>query len=186
MTMREAFAELYNSLLTLNQAFDHLVWAINEDRPQGDDTSPVGRLDDTVQELQGWVVETTQRMAPVRDARPQSMAINRSLVDCQRRCGRIIDQFNNHLVGNETVAWLAILARDEDKQWRSWAWGVRDALEACRIPVYALNQALLRCWSELVETNEAPHLRVMAWVSPEDTCLEQDLPSRNISDPSVE
>lgn len=186
MTMLEAFTELIEGLRTVNQALDHLVWAINEDNPADEEASPASRLDDSVQELQGWVVEASCALADLRSAPQDSPPLYRTLVDCQRRCGQIVEQFNSRLSAPETTAWLTTLTRAEEQPWRSWAWGVRDALEACRGPIYGLNGALLRCWSELAEHSEAPNLTVTALISSANPSPVSRHQNRIIAQPSVE
>ncbi len=166
MTVQQSFRALAGALDELDRAFDHLGWAVGQGRPPASDDSspsPAGALDDLVQELRGWTVEARAGLdaslgRPVAGAPPAY----RVLIACQRLAVLVAERFNNHLAAPDALTMLGELSRDNDDGWRSWAFGVRDAIDRCRGPLHVLNGALLQCWQELAERGEWPNLTVAA------------------------
>jgi hypothetical protein len=172
MTVQQSFLALAGALDELDRALDHLAWAVGQGQPprttgDGDRLSPVGQLDDLVQELCGWGVEARQTLDTLH-GRPLADVTQayRALVACQRFAILLVERFNNRLVDPDVLTTLDYLSRDADAGWQSWAVGVRDAIERCRSPLHELNGALLQCWQELTEHSELPNLTVSARHSP--------------------
>ena len=64
MTMQQALATLSERLTDLDEALDHLSWAVVQDQPPADGApSPAGHLDDMAQAMRGWVAEAKQVIA---------------------------------------------------------------------------------------------------------------------------
>jgi hypothetical protein len=159
MTMQQALTALSEKLTELEQALDHLSWAIVQDQPPTDGgPSPAGGLDDLVQAMRGRVVEAENAVAGVQHPATGSHGlpmIRRSLVVCQRHCAQVTEMFHEQVLSPEKVSVLQHLTRGSDPDWRSWAAGVRDALEQCRQPLHGANQALLQCWQEVSELTDS-------------------------------
>jgi hypothetical protein len=160
MTMQQALSALSEQLTDLDQALDHLSWAIVQDQPPtGGGSSPVGSLDDLVQAMRGWVKEAQGAIAleslPVAGM-PYLPQVRRSLVACQRYCLQVADLFHEQLLSPENESALRGLARGQEPDWQRWAHGVRDALEQCRRPLHGVNQGLVQCWQEVSELTD-PH-----------------------------
>jgi hypothetical protein len=188
MTMQQSFLVLASALDELDRAFDHLTWAVAQGQPVAkgnSESSPAGALDDVVQELRGWVAEA-QKCLEVSRGRPAADAspAYRALVDCQRYAVLLAERFNHRLAAPDALSVLGLLSRGDDADWQSWAIGVRDAIERCRVPLHELNTALLQCWQELAELSQMPNLTVSARRSPGERLLVQS-PELIRSDPGA-
>lgn len=164
MTMQQALATLSERLTDLDEALDHLSWAVVQDQPPADGApSPAGHLDDMTQAMRGWVAEAKQVIAGRQGSAailPPLPAVRRALVICQRLCLQTAGVFHEQLMAADNESALRQLARGQDPDWRRWAHGVRDALEQCRAPLHAVNEALLQCWQELSELVDPPSVTI--------------------------
>jgi len=57
---------------------------------------------------------------------------------------------------------LTSLGRDRGGEWLIWTRNVKTALEACREPLYEVNQAIFACWLELTDRLAAATISVQA------------------------
>jgi hypothetical protein len=188
MTMQQSFLALASALDELDRAFDHLIWAVAQGQPIAkghNEGSPAGALDDAVQELRGWVAEAQQCLdAPLGRPAADASPAYRALVDCQRYAVLLAERFNHRLAAPDALTTLGLLSRGDDAGWQSWAFGVRDAIERCRVPLHELNAALLQCWQELAALSQLPNLTVSARRSPGEW-PERPSPELMQSDPGA-
>lgn len=165
MTIQQAMTTMAEKLTNLEQALDHLSWAIVQGQPplDADDGSPAGHFDDLVLEMRGWVVEAKDSIRDDRwciEGQISLPHLRRTLVTCQEYCLKITDLFHERLASPQCASNLRQLVRDRGPEWQQWALGVRDALEHCRVPIFEMNQALIQCCQEASEQADSLSITV--------------------------
>ena len=176
MALDAAFRELCAQLHTLREALTSLRTTAVEDKPLRGDVVLVDAFGDAADNLLGWLEEAllAAREAEQAVARPTDLdQARRALTICQERFNRIAHRFAADLFLYERIAELVRLGRARGGEWRAWATSVREALDWCRQPLFEVNEALFRCWQELVERVGTPSLTVHATVSSRRTPAAQ-------------
>src|SRR6185295_1440907 len=77
--------------------------------------------------------------------------VRRFLKTCQEKLILIAERLTSDLLCYERIAELTSLGRDRGGEWMIWTRNVKTALEACREPLYEVNQAIFACWLELTD-----------------------------------
>jgi hypothetical protein len=166
MTMYSAFCNVREKTEDLHRAMDELLhWAVIEGKPAQQEHALVSRYDDIVSEFVGLLREAKEytengcRAAVSPINLPEARA---ALIECHRRSVEIGQRFFRDLASREALETLTTLGREQRKSWMEWVCGVKDALDHCREPIDALNDALFQCWQEISECSTALSLSVQS------------------------
>jgi hypothetical protein len=175
MALESAFHALHVRLLDLQEALTSLRLTVVEDLPeprrranavgaphdahsaeQVPEERPllVQLLADHIDAISGLVIEAIKAAGDGERAvrrHPDLERARRALARCHARHNAAAVRFASDLVRYETIAQLTRLGRERGREWRAWASCVKDALEACRQPLYDVNDALVLCWQEIAE-----------------------------------
>jgi hypothetical protein len=142
MSVAAVFQELEQQLQTLSESLLALRTTVLEDRPLPGDHVLVERFGDCVEDLLGNVSEL---QAAVRGTQPGACQIAewkrlcQALVVCQDGYNRAARIFWSELVAYEPIADLLRLGRERGGEWRLWSVSVRQGLEYCQPPLFAVN-----------------------------------------------
>lgn len=154
MAIEAVFHTLVGRFKAVTDAFQSLRLTVIEDRPTRGEVLLVERLGNLVEDLHGWLVEG---LAAAMDAR-QAVAhpldgyrARQSLGLANERFIRLEGQFFNEAVSHRMIDGLERFGRQRGGEWFGWARSVVLALQGCRDPLRALDEALLLAWQELCE-----------------------------------
>jgi hypothetical protein len=154
MAIETVFCHLSQKFAAMREALASLHLTAVEDRPQRDEVMLMDRLDDMVQELTGWCEEGSLAAKRARRAvtHPVDFATARAaLTTANHRFLSLEYGFHDELVTHRVIDELLRLGRRRPPEWMGWAKSVVEALEACRIPLRALDDAFVESWQELAE-----------------------------------
>jgi hypothetical protein len=152
MSLERTFRELCAQCLELRDALLGLRMTVVEDCPQS--VMWADACGDTIEDLLGRVQEMLAAVGQAQQAvrHPQDLDGARlALTEAQESYLPIQLRFAAELVSYDQVAELVRLGRERGRSWQNWVSGVRQALDACQAPIYAVNQALLLCWQDYAE-----------------------------------
>lgn len=152
MALETSFNTLSEQLQLLDEALAELQRTVIE-KPRKRDVVLVDLFGDAVDDLCGWLAEarfaaSEGTSAAVFDSLNQ---VRRFLKTCQEKLSLIAERLISDLLCYERIAELTSLGRDRGGEWLMWTRNVKTALEACRTPLYEVNQAIFACWLELTE-----------------------------------
>jgi hypothetical protein len=154
MTLEATFQELGRHLHTLREGLIGLRTTVVEDKPLGGDTVLVDVFGNAAEDLLGWLEETLAAASEGHQAVAQLIDLNcarRALTNCQERFNRITHEFSSDLVSYERITELMRLGHERRGEWHAWAKSVKNALDGCQELLFGVNQALFRCWQDLME-----------------------------------
>jgi hypothetical protein len=154
MAIEAVFLDLRRKIDALREALQGLALTAIEDRPRRGEVLLVERLGNLVEDLRGWAEEAREAAAQASDALEHPSDLNlgrRALSVANERFICLEYRFFGEAVAHGTVSELLSFGRRSDGEWRSWTSSAVQALDACRGPLFDLDQALLRAWLELGE-----------------------------------
>jgi hypothetical protein len=154
MALEAAFKELCTNLHKLHEGLIGLRTTVVEDKPLCGDIVLVDVFGDASDDLLGWLEEALADAREGQQATTHPVDLDRArraLTTCQERFNRISQRFSSDLVCYERIAELTRFGRKRGGEWRAWAASVKQALDRCQQPLYALSQTLFRCWQEIAE-----------------------------------
>ena len=127
-----------------------------EDRPLQDEVLLVERLANTVDDLIGWLDEAVRRSGRRRKGPSRhpldSYRAREALALANDRFIRLEYKFYSEGVSYEEINELSEgSGSGAGAEWLGWTRSVIQALDQCRAPVRALDEALLQGWRELAE-----------------------------------
>ncbi|HUN43651.1 MAG TPA: hypothetical protein VMU81_25425 [Acetobacteraceae bacterium] len=163
MAIEEAFERLVGTFSVAEETFQGLHLTVNEDRPTDGAVLMVERLGNLVQDLRGWLAEGHAAAIDAREAVNHPLNGHRArqaLGRANERFIRLEALFFNEAVSHRTIDGLERFGRTRGGEWFGWSGGVAMALQACREPLRALGEAILRAWQELSERLGAGSLLV--------------------------
>ncbi|HET6499987.1 MAG TPA: hypothetical protein VFG87_04395 [Amycolatopsis sp.] len=146
MTLRAEFAVLGRRLAELAEAWRALEVSVVEDRPPGEGLAVSDRLAEVVAdggaELHPAIA--TGKLGPTAEA---LHAAATALVRLRRS---LEADFRSHTA----VSGLVHAVHGRGGQWRGWARSIRTGADRCADCLAAAENAMLRCWREVVELAE--------------------------------
>jgi len=145
---------LCTNLHELHEGLIGLRTTVVEDKPRGGDIVLVDIFGDAADDLLGWLEEALAKASEGQQAATHPIDLDRArraLTTCQERFNRISQRFSSDLVCYERIAELTRFGRKHGREWHAWATSVKQALDWCQQPLYALSQTLFRCWQEISE-----------------------------------
>jgi hypothetical protein len=154
MAIETVFCQLSQKFAALREALGSLRLTVVEDRPQRDDVLLMERLGDMVEDLTGWCEEGSIAAERARRAvtHPVDFATARAaLTTANHRFLSLEYGFHSELTTHRVIDELLRLGRRRPPEWLGWAKSVIEALEACRMPLRALDDAFIASWQELAE-----------------------------------
>lgn len=154
MALDSLFTTLHAQFAALREALQSLRLTVIEDRPPRDEVLLVERLGNLVEDLLGWSEEgcaaTTAAcravMHPADLARARTALGTANLRFVQLEYGFVGDAVSHRLIDE-----LLRLARSRGPEWVGWSKSVVQALDACRAPLRALDEAFVHTWQELCD-----------------------------------
>lgn len=152
MALEASFKRLAEQLQLLDEAFVELHQSVIE-KPRKHDVVLVDLLSDAVDDLCGWLAEAKFAASEGISATAVDSLnqVRRFLKTIQEKSNLITERLISDLLCYERIAELTSLGRDRGGEWLEWTRNVKTALDACRAPLYEVNQAIFACWLELTE-----------------------------------
>jgi hypothetical protein len=154
MAIEAVFLDLRRKIDALREALQGLALTAIEDRPRSGEVLLVERLGNLVEDLRGWAEEAREAAAQASDALQHPADVNlgrRALCVANERFIRLEYRFFGEAVAYGMVSELLLFGRQSRGEWKIWTRGAVQALDACRGPLFELDEALLRAWQELGE-----------------------------------
>jgi hypothetical protein len=154
VAIEAAFQHLLDTLAATREAFESLRLTAVEDRPLRDEVLLVERLGNAVDDLQGWLEEAAAAAGEAQQAVRHPLDGYRAraaLALANDRFIRLEYKFFLEGVGYEEINELSRFGRRRGREWLGWTGSVIQALDQCRSPLRAVDEALLDCWQELAE-----------------------------------
>ncbi len=163
MAIEETFERLVGTFSAAEETFQGLHLTVNEDRPLAGAVLMVERLGNLVEDLRGWLAEGHAAAIDARQAVVHPLnghRARRALGLANERFIRLETLFFNEAVSHRTIDGLERFGRQRGGEWFGWSGSVTMALQACREPLGALGEAILRAWQELSERLSARSLQI--------------------------
>jgi hypothetical protein len=154
MTLEAVFRELCTNLHHLHERLIGLRMTVVEDKPCGGDIVLVDVFGDAAEDMLGWLEEALANADEGRRAAGHPVDLERArraLATCQERFNRLHQRLSSDLICYERIAELMRFGRKRGGEWQAWATSVKQALDRCQPPLYALSQTLFACWQEIAE-----------------------------------
>jgi hypothetical protein len=154
MAIEAVFFDLTHKFDAMSDALRSLALTVIEDRPARGEVLLVERLGNLVEDLRGWAGEAHEAAVQAREAlaHPADLDLaRRGLSLANERFLRLEYRFFGEAVAHGTIGELQRFGRQRGREWLSWTGGAVQALDACRLPLRELDEALFRAWQELGE-----------------------------------
>jgi hypothetical protein len=154
MAIEAVFQSLSTAFGAMRDALQSLGLTVIEDRPLHDEVLLVERLGNIVDDLRGWTEEGCASALEAQKAiahPPDLHHARRALGAANERFIRLEYRFFSEAVTYETINGLRRFGRQRGSEWLGWSTSVMQALDACRAPLRALDDAFLQTWQELCE-----------------------------------
>jgi hypothetical protein len=159
MALDSALEGLWTGVHGLRDAVVAMQLTVVEDRPHGSDVVPVQALGDAVHDLLAAVQETLEASSDGLGALRAGGgpgAVRGPLLGAQEaanEAGRLLaDQVADRL----RLGDLDALAHSRGRAWELWMTGVTEAIDRCGPALWAVQEGLLTCWSELTDRLTVP------------------------------
>jgi hypothetical protein len=176
MPLETAFRDLNVHLQQLRDALLGLR-LVTEDKPLEGDAVLVDIFGDAAADLLGWLEDGLIAANAGLQGLDQRIDVERSrreLTNCQERFNRIAHRFSSDLLSYERIAELKRLGRQRQGEWLAWAKSVKQALDACKQPLYDVSQTLFSCWQEMTARPGLISLSVQATNVGQQITVPQD------------
>jgi hypothetical protein len=143
MILRTEFAVLGARLRDLAEAWRALTVCVVEDRPPGDGLAVSDHLAEVVADGTGELLGALGSGV----WKPTADSLNTAACTLVRLRSRLESEFRSYPAGSR----LRRSVRERGRQWRGWARSVESGVDRCAESLEAAENAMLRCWSEVVE-----------------------------------
>ena len=158
MSLRTEFQNLRAQQERLHEVLSDLRRLLDDHPATGSKVLLLDSFGDAVEDLLGWLEESSQTCVPLVPAEPaaknnvfDAILARRTLVVCQDLFNRKMQRFLVDLVSYDKIAQLLQFGRERGGEWQGWAKGIKLELETCQQHLYLMNQVMFRCWVELAE-----------------------------------
>lgn len=170
MGMEATLYTLEVCLHNLRETMASLYTTVVEDRPLGPADAPqdtpalVDILGNSAEDLTGWAIEALGNIRESQAAlhRGDLDGLRRTMATCHQRTTHITQRLFVDLLPYERVADIVRVGRTRGGEWRAWALSVKHALDACRQPMFDLQQAEYECWQEIAERSGRQSISIQA------------------------
>jgi hypothetical protein len=159
MTLDSALEHLWTRVHGLRDAVVAMQLTVVEDRPRDSDVVPVEALGDAVGDLLAAVQETLEATSDglhAIQAGDGHGAVRGALLRAHRAANHAGRRLADDVADRARLGDLDDLTRRRGFAWRPWMAGVVDAVDRCRPPLWAVQESLLGCWSELTDRLAEP------------------------------
>ena len=153
MALESTFRALFIQMRKLCDTLNAILLTVG-DRPQKRGAALADDLENTVLDILGLAEasRTAARIAEKATAHPMDLdQARRALAKCQRNFHQAERQFSSELVSYEKLRDLAQLGNERGGEWKSWAGGMKDAIQQGREPLDEASNTIALCWQELAE-----------------------------------
>jgi hypothetical protein len=154
MSIEAVFAHLTSAYAALRDSLQYLGLTVIEDRPPRDEVLLVERLGNLVEDLRGWTEEGCHAAGEAQQAsaHPANLQqMRRALARANERLIVVEYRFFAEAASHDTSDALLRFGRQRGREWLAWSQSVVQALDSCRAPLRALDEACLQAWEELGE-----------------------------------
>ena len=158
MSLRTEFQNLRTQQERLHEVFSDLRRLLDDHPPQGDKVLLLDSFGDAVEDLLGWLEESSQTCMPLLPSKPavknddfDANLVRRALVVCQELLNQQMHRFLIDLVSYDKISQLLQFGRERGGEWQAWAKGIKLELETCQQQMFLMNQVMFRCWVEMAE-----------------------------------
>ena len=154
MAIEAVFLQLDTACDAVREALQSLGLTVIEDRPPHDEVLLVERLGNLVDDMRGWTEEGCASVGTAREAvthPPDLQRARQALSVAHERFLLLEYRFFDEAVTHRTIDALMRFGQQRGREWLGWAKSVVLALDSCRAPIRALDEALLQAWRELGE-----------------------------------
>jgi hypothetical protein len=154
MAIEAVFLHLTSAYAAIRDALHSLGLTVIEDRPPRDEVLLVERLGNLVEDLRGWTEEGCGAADEAQEAITHPADLHRArraLAQANDRLIVVEHRFFGEALSYDTTDALLRFGRQRGGEWLGWSKSVVQALEACRTPLRALDEACLQAWQELGE-----------------------------------
>jgi hypothetical protein len=154
MAIESVFLSLTCAFEAMRDALQSLGLTVIEDRPPRGEVLLVERLGNLVEDLRGWGEEGLAASAQARAAVAHPADFHRArqaLGLANERFILLEYRFTGEAVAYQPIDELLRFSRQRSREWLGWSASVVQALDACRAPLRALDEAFLKAWLELGE-----------------------------------
>jgi hypothetical protein len=163
MTIEATFKSLLAHFGALRETLQNLRITVVEDRPLGDAVVIIDRMSDAIDDLNGWLQESSEAVGRASKAAnypidgPCAIAC---ISEASSRFGQLHHQWFLGLASYPQMADLAALARSRGREWRAWSDSVRQAMDQASHAMNEIQSMLLISWQELAERLSAGSVSV--------------------------
>jgi hypothetical protein len=150
MGLETAFRELETKLMQLHEAVCALQMFI-QDRPTKGETMLVEQLEDKAIDSLSPLEEAEailKRLLQTPGTDGRSVAARNVLLKVHECVDEFAQKYRNELFSYENICSLQQLSTERGREWPSWCKVVREAIEACAVPLDAVHKAIRACWRE--------------------------------------
>ena len=150
MGLETAFRELETKLTQLHEAVCALQMFI-QDRPTKGETILVERLEDKAIDSLSSLEEaeaSLRKLLQTPGIEGRSAAARNVLLRVHERVDEFAQKYRDELFAYENICSLQQLSAERGREWPSWCKVVREAVEACAVPLDAVHKAVRACWRE--------------------------------------
>jgi hypothetical protein len=149
---QEHYDNLQMALRNAVEKFQELRLTLVEDVPKGDVPLLVERSGDRIDDIVGWLSESSEAVAESysrRESGQERDSLRHALAFGESQAIKAAAAFSRDLVSYKTVREFKRLGSRRGPEWVLWAYSVEQALDGCRTPVEAVQRALVTAWKEL-------------------------------------
>jgi len=150
MGLETAFRELEMKLMQLHEVVCALQMFI-QDRPTKGATILVEQLEDKAIDSLSPLEEAAvslRKLLQTPGFEGRSAAARNVLLRVHEGVDEFAQKYRNELFAYENIGSLEQLSTERGREWPSWCKVVREAIEACAVPLDAVHKAIRACWRE--------------------------------------
>jgi hypothetical protein len=154
VALEATFDQLVTRFTAMREVLQSLSLMVIEDRPPQGELMLVDGLGNLVEELRGWTEEGYTAALQARQAVSHPPDLHRArfaLSVSNERFNELKYRFHEEAVAHHRIGELIRLRNRRGPEWPGWSTSVVHSLNACRVPLRALDESLLHTWQELTE-----------------------------------
>jgi hypothetical protein len=151
MLVAERYAQLWQRLHEMREAWLELRITVREDRPLGQATMLVESLGDDVDDGLAAVEEAVGAVTRALQDSEDLRGGGRALGVVHSRLAQASDHYWRGIASADRQRELSSLARRHGGEWAAWAGSVQDAQGRLPTGISAVNDELRQAWTDLVE-----------------------------------
>lgn len=164
MVIEQTLERLAASLRTVEECLHGVTVTVSEDHPD-DDALLVGDLEDKLHDIAAQAAEAADLASILTSAAadpPTPSELRRGLARCHSLHLQVSRLLRDGLLAPGHSRQLRHLAASRRGPWVPWVRAVSAGLEACREPLWAVDDALLEAWQTLADRHGGTEVSVRA------------------------